>query len=108
MGSTIGGTTAPIESLRAPAASDANRPRLSFHPCINFHGSDNDSTPATTPFSNLYYAPNQAAGTAITIRLGITTNYYSGQTFYTNQVVASVNSSEYEHAVSHMTLMEVA
>ena len=108
MASTIGGTTAPIESLRASADSNTNRPRLSFLPCINYHGSDNDSTPATTPFSNLFYAPNQAAGTAITIRLGITTNLYSSQTFYANQIVSSVNSSEYEHAVSHMTLMEVA
>ena len=108
MASTIGGTTAPIDSLRAAKDSNANRPRLSFLPCINYHGSDNDSTPATTPFSNLYYAPNQAAGTAITIRLGITTNYHSNQTFYANQIVSSVNSSEYEHSVSHMTLMEVS
>ena len=108
MGSTIGGTTAPIDSLRASTDSNTSRPRLSFLPCINYHGSDNDSTPATTPFSNLYYAPNQAAGTAITIRLGIVTNYHSNQTFYANQIISSVNSSEYEHSVSHMTLMEVA
>ena len=43
LSSTIGGTTAPIDTLRA--ASAGNRPRYTAQPSISFNGNDKDSTP---------------------------------------------------------------
>ena len=83
LSSTIGGTTAPIDTLRA--ASAGNRPRYTAQPSISFNGNDNDSTPLTTQFSNYWYAPAQVSGTAITIRLGIACHPSSSQTFYINR-----------------------
>ena len=77
-------------------------------PALGYHGDNNGSTPFTTPFSNLYYAPSQAAGTAITIKLGVVSTYYSNRTFKINQAYDSTNNDEHEHLISHMTLMEIA
>ena len=104
--STIVGTTAPIDTLRGGANS--NSPRLSFLPVISYHAADQDSTPSTTSFSNLYYAPSQAAGTAITIRLGITSNYDGNRSFKANHTIGGSGNSEHERGMSHMTLMEVS
>ena len=103
--STIAGTTAPVDALRGTTSN--NRTKLSFMPTTNQHGS-NASTPFTTPFSNIYYAPCQSSGTAITMRLGVVSTYYSSKTFYINSAAGTNNSDEYENLCSHMTLMEVA
>lgn len=106
MSSTIGGTTAPIDTLRGTSSN--NRVKLSFLPSVGYHGDDNASTPFSTPFSNFYYAPSQAAGTAITMRLGVVSTYYSSQTFKINQAYDTTNNDEREHLVSFMTLMEIS
>ena len=107
--STISGTTAPIDALRATSGGKANRPRYTFVPSISYNATNNDSTPNTTPFSNYLYAPAQASGTAITIRLGVACHTGGSETLYINQTVnTSTNHSDYEHMISHMTVMEVA
>jgi len=107
--STISGTTAPIDALRATTDSKTNRPRYTFLPSIAYNATNNDSTPNTTPFSNYLYAPAQASGTAITIRLGVACHTGGSETLYINQCVnTSTNDSDYEHSTSHMTVMEVA
>ena len=110
LSSTIGGTTAPIDALRATTDSTfTNRPRYTFLPTIAYNATNNDSTPNTTQFSNYLYAPAQASGTAITIRLGVCCHTGSSETLYINQTVqTSTNSNDYEHMISHMTVMEVA
>ena len=107
--STISGTTAPIDALRATSGGKTNRPRYTFVPSISYNATNNDSTPNTTPFSNYLYAPAQASGTAITIRLGVACHTGGSETLYINQTVnTSTNHSDYEHMISHMTVMEVA
>ena len=107
--STISGTTAPIDALRATSGGKANRPRYTFVPSISYNATNNDSTPNTTPFSNYLYAPAQASGTAITIRLGVACHTGGSETLYINQTVnTSTNHYDYEHMISHMTVMEVA
>ena len=106
LSSTIGGTTAPIDTLRA--ASAGNRPRYTAQPSISFNGNDNDSTPLTTQFSNYWYAPSQVSGTAITIRLGIACHPSSSQTFYINRCLGTTDNSDFERLISHMTVMEIA
>ena len=108
--STISGTTAPIDALRATTDSSfTNRPRYTFLPTIAYNATNNDSTPNTTPFSNYLYAPAQASGTAITIRLGVACHTGGSEVLYINQTVnTSTNHSDYEHTISHMTVMEVA
>ena len=107
--STISGTTAPIDALRATSGGKTNRPRYTFVPSISYNATNNDSTPNTTPFSNYLYAPAQASGTAITIRLGVACHTGGSETLYINQTVnTSTNDSDYEHMISHMTVMEVA
>ena len=107
--STISGTTAPIDALRASTDSKTNRPRYTFVPSISYNATNNDSTPNTTPFSNHLYAPAQASGTAITIRLGVACHTGGSETLYINQTVnTSNNHYDYEHMISHMTVMEVA
>ena len=107
--STISGTTAPIDALRATSGGKASRPRYTFVPSISYNATNNDSTPNTTPFSNYLYAPAQASGTAITIRLGVCCHTGGSETLYINQTVqTSTNDADYEHMISHMTVMEVA
>ena len=106
LSSTIGGTTAPIDTLRA--ASAGNRPRYTAQPSISFNGNDNDSTPLTTQFSNYWYAPSQVSGTAITIRLGIACHPSSSQTFYINRCLGTTDNSDFARLISHMTVMEIA
>ena len=107
--STISGTTAPIDALRATSGGKTNRPRYTFVPSISYNATNNDSTPNTTPFSNYLYAPAQASGTAITIRLGVCCHTGGSETLYINQTVqTSTNDADYEHMISHMTVMEVA
>ena len=107
--STISGTTAPIDALRATSGGKASRPRYTFVPSISYNATNNDSTPNTTPFSNYLYAPAQASGTAITIRLGVACHTGGSETLYINQTVnTSTNHYDYEHMISHMTVMEVA
>ena len=107
--STISGTTAPIDALRATSGGKTNRPRYTFVPSISYNATNNDSTPNTTPFSNYLYAPAQASGTAITIRLGVACHTGGSETLYINQTVnTSTDHSDYEHMISHMTVMEVA
>ncbi len=109
LSSTISGTTAPIDALRATTDSKTNRPRYTFVPSISYNATNNDSTPNTTPFSNYLYAPAQASGTAITIRLGVACHTGGSETLYINQTVStSTNDADYEHMISHMTVMEVA
>ena len=109
LSSTIGGTTAPIDALRATTDSKTNRPRYTFVPSISYNATNNDSTPNTTPFSNYFYAPAQASGSAITIRLGVACHTGGSETLYINQTVStSTNDADYEHMISHMTVMEVA
>ena len=109
LSSTISGTTAPIDALRATTDSKTNRPRYTFVPSISYNATNNDSTPNTTPFSNYLYAPAQASGTAITIRLGVCCHTGGSETLYINQTVqTSTNDADYEHMISHMTVMEVA
>ena len=109
LSSTISGTTAPIDALRATSGGKTNRPRYTFVPSISYNATNNDSTPNTTPFSNYLYAPAQASGTAITIRLGVACHTGGSETLYINQTVnTSTDHSDYEHMISHMTVMEVA
>ncbi len=108
LSSTIGGTTAPIDTLRASTDSKTNRPRLTAQPSICFNGTESQSTPLTTQFSNYFYAPSQASGTAITIKLGVVSHVNSSQTFYINQCAASNDTTDFEHLISHMTVMEIA
>ena len=109
LSSTISGTTAPIDALRATSGGKTNRPRYTFVPSISYNATNNDSTPNTTPFSNYLYAPAQASGTAITIRLGVACHTGGSETLYINQTVnTSTNDADYEHMISHMTVMEVA
>ena len=104
--STIGGTTAPIDSLRA--ASAGNRPRYTAQPSISFNSNDSDSTPLTTQFSNYFYAPSQGSGTAITIRLGVACHTGGSQSFVVNGTIGSTDNTDFERLISHMTIMEVA
>ena len=106
LSSTIGGTTAPIDTLRA--ASAGNRPRYTAQPSISFNSNDSNSTPLTTQFSNYLYAPSQASGTAITIRLGVACHPSSSQTFYVNRCLGTTDNSDFERLISHMTVMEIA
>ena len=108
LSSTIGGTTAPIDTLRASTDSKTNRPRLTAQPSICFNGTESQSTPLTTQFSNYFYAPSQASGTAITMKLGVVSHVNSSQTFYINQCAASNDTTDFEHLISHMTVMEIA
>ena len=108
LSSTISGTTAPIDALRATTDSKTNRPRYTFVPSISYNATNNDSTPNTTPFSNYLYAPAQASGTAITIRLGIACHPSSSQTFYINRCLGTTDNSDFERLISHMTVMEIA
>ena len=105
LSSTIGGTTAPIDTLRA--ASAGSRPRYTAQPSISFNSNDNDSTPLTTQFANYLYAPSQASGTAITMRLGIACHPSSSQTFYVNRCLGTTDNSDFERLISHMTVMEI-
>ena len=110
LSSTIGGTTAPIDALRATTDSTfTNRPRYTFLPTIAYNATNNDSTPNTTQFSNYLYAPAQASGTAITIRVGVSCHTGSGEILYINRCVNNTtNDADFEHTISHMTVMEVA
>ena len=103
--STIGGTTAPIDALRA--ASAGNRPRYTAQPSISFNSNDSDSTPLTTQFSNYLYSPSQASGTAITIRLGVACHTGGSQSFVVNGTIGTTDNSDFERLTSHMTVMEV-
>ena len=103
--STIGGTTAPIDALRA--ASAGSRPRYTAQPSISFNSNDSDSTPLTTQFSNYLYSPSQASGTAITIRLGVACHTGGSQSFFVNRCVGTTDNSDFERLTSHMTVMEV-
>ena len=106
LASTIGGTTAPIDALRA--ASAGNRPRYTAQPSISFNSNDSDSTPLTTQFSNYFYAPSQGSGTAITIRLGVACHTGGSQSFVVNGTIGSTDNTDFERLISHMTIMEVA
>ena len=58
-------------------------------------------------YPHLVYAPAQASGTAITIRLGVACHTGGSETLYINQTVnTSTDHSDYEHMISHMTVME--
>tara|TARA_R100000388_G_scaffold4751_1_gene5048 strand:- start:46 stop:702 length:657 start_codon:yes stop_codon:yes gene_type:complete len=103
--STIGGTTAPIDSLRGLAYGD--RARVSTMMNLGNHTGDNDSTPSTTSLSNLLYSPSQSSGTAITINIGVVAISSTG-TFYMNRTVFDGNGAAYEKGSSCVTLMEVA
>ena len=74
---------------------------------VGYYGNDQDSTPSVTSFSNFVYEPNQASGTAITIKVGVVNTQGTG-TFYLNRTVTDTNSTSYEKGVSSLTLMEVA
>ena len=84
LGSTIGGTTSPIDTLRGPSYGD--RARVTTMMNLGNHIGDNDSTPSTTSLSNLLYSPSQSSGTAITINIGVVAISSTG-TFYMNRTV---------------------
>jgi len=71
------------------------------------YADDSYSTPSTTTMVPLVDAPSQAAGTAITYRIGISkqsgsVNYFRGNKSYTDS-----NSTGYERGASWMTIMEI-
>ena len=99
------GTDTPIDTLRGPAYGD--RGRVTAIMSVGYYGNDQDSTPSVTSFSNFVYEPNQASGTAITIKVGVVNTQGTG-TFYLNRTVTDTNSTSYEKGVSSLTLMEVA
>lgn len=99
------GTDTPIDTLRGPAYGD--RGRVTAMMSVGYYGNDQDSTPSVTSFSNFVYEPNQASGTAITIKVGVVGISSTG-TFYLNRTVAETNQAAYEKGVSSLTLMEVA
>ena len=103
--SELGGTLAPIDSLRG--ASNGNRGRMTSMMTAGYFSTNQDSTPSVTHFTNLIYAPSQSAGIDITIRVGAVCSQ-SSKTFYLNRTVASTNNYEDENGVSNVTLMEVA
>lgn len=99
------GTDTPIDTLRGPAYGD--RGRVTAIMSVGYYGNDQDSTPSVTSFSNFVYEPNQASGTAITIKVGVVNTQGTGN-FYLNRTVTDTNSTSYEKGVSSLTLMEVA
>ena len=106
LGSSINsGTDTPIDTLRGPAYGD--RGRVTAIMSVGYYGTDQDSTPSVTSFSNFVYEPNQASGTAITIKVGVVNTQGTG-IFYLNRTVTDTNSTSYEKGVSSLTLMEVA
>jgi hypothetical protein len=105
LSSTIGGTTAPIDTLRGPSYGD--RARVTTMMSLGNHTGDNDSTPSTTTLSNFSYAPSQSSGTSIVIRIGVVGISSTG-TFYLNRTVFDGNGNAYEKGSSGVTLMEVA
>jgi len=105
LSSTIGGTTAPIDTLRGPSYQD--RARVTTMMSLGNHTGDNDSTPSTTTLSNFSYAPSQSSGTSIVIRIGVVGISSTG-TFYLNRTVFDGNGNAYEKGSSGVTLMEVA
>ena len=104
LSSTIGGTTAPIDTLRGPAYGD--RSRITLMMGVGYYGNDQDSTPSVTSFSNFVYEPNQASGTAITIKIGVVNTSTTG-TFYLNRSASDSNAADYEKGAGSLTLMEV-
>ena len=105
LSSEIGGTLAPIDSLRG--ASNGIRNRMTAMMTTGYFSTNQDSTPSTTHFTNLIYQPSQSANTAIKIRIGAVCSQ-SSKTFYLNRTVTSTNNYEDEVGVSNMTLMEIA
>ena len=105
LSSTIGGTTAPIDTLRGPAYGD--RARVTTMMALGNHTGDNDSTPSTTTLSNFSYAPSQSSGTSIVIKIGVVGISGTG-TYYLNRTVFDGNGAAYEKGSSGVTLMEVA
>ena len=105
LSSELGGTLAPIDSLRG--ASNGNRGRMTSMMTAGYFSTNQDTTPSITHFTNLIYAPSQSAGIDITIRVGAVCSQ-SSKTFYLNRTVASTNNYEDENGVSNVTLMEVA
>ena len=105
LGSTIGGTTSPIDTLRGP--SNGSRSRITTIMNLGNNSGDNDSTPSTTSLSNLLYSPSQSSGTAITINIGVVGISSTG-TFYLNRTVYDGDGHAYEIGSSCVTLMEVA
>ena len=68
---------------------------------------DDASTPSCTVLPPLIDAPSQAAGTAITYRIGISKQSGSVGYFYTNRSNGTNNDASYERGVSWMTVMEI-
>ena len=105
LSSELGGTLAPIDSLRG--ASNGNRGRMTSMMTAGYFSTNQDTTPSITHFTNLIYAPSQSAGIDITIRVGAVCTQ-SSKTFYLNRTVANGNAYDEEVGVSNITLMEVA
>ena len=99
------GTDTPIDALRGQEYG--NRPRVTAMMSVGYYGNDQDSTPSVTTFSNFIYAPQQASGTSIVIKIGVVGVSTTG-TFYLNRTVGHGNSNSYEYGVSSLTLQEVA
>ena len=99
------GTDTPIDTLRGPAYGD--RARVTTMMSLGNHTGDNDSTPSTTTLSNFEYAPSQASGTSIAIKIGVVAISSTG-TWYLNRTVFDGNGAAYEKGSSGVTLMEVA
>ena len=68
---------------------------------------DDASTPSCTVLPPLIDAPSQAAGTAITYRIGISKQSGSVEYFRANRSYNDTNSTSYERGVSWMTVMEI-
>ncbi len=100
------GTDTPIDSLRGPAYGD--RSRVTRMMAVGHYNNDQDSSPSTTTFTNLLYAPAQASGTPITIKFGVVAISGNNNTFYLNRTVFDGNGNAYEKGSSSVTLMEVA
>ncbi len=105
LSSEIGGTLAPIDSLRG--ASNGNRGRMTTMMTAGYFSTNQDTTPSVIHFTNLIYQPSQSANTAIKIRVGAACTQ-SSKTFYLNRTVSNTSNYDEEVGVSNVTLMEVA
>ena len=85
-----------------------NRREVTTMQSLAHYSNDNVSTPSTTTLVPLVDSPSQAAGTAITYRIGVSKQSGSAGIFRGNKSYNDVNNNTgYERGASWMTVMEI-
>ena len=85
----------------------ASRREMTTIMSLGHYSSNQTDTPSATSLPPLIDSPSQAAGTAITYRIGVGKQSGSVEAFRMNQAYADSNSASYERGASWMTVMEI-